>query len=88
MVVDCFRARPGEEYCNSCPSGSLSPKRELQGFATGLGAEHLAQATRLVLSDLFCCSGETCSPKRGRDKTCASLSATSRPGEGFWCLSD
>jgi len=24
-----FRARPGEEYCNSCSSGSFSPKREL-----------------------------------------------------------
>ena len=53
MVVDCFRTRPGEEYCNSRPSGSLSPKRELQDFATGLGVEHLAQATCLVLSDLF-----------------------------------
>ncbi|QCD89484.1 hypothetical protein DEO72_LG4g429 [Vigna unguiculata] len=45
-------ARPGEGYWNSRPSGSPSPKRELQGFITGLGFEHLAQATILVLERL------------------------------------
>jgi len=43
-----FRTRPGEEYCNSRPSGLLSPKRELQNFTIGLGVEHLAQATDSV----------------------------------------
>jgi len=71
MGVECFRARPGEEYCNSRPSGSLSPKRELQGCTIGLGVEHLAQAIGLVLSDLLTRSSEACSPKRGRDETCA-----------------
>jgi len=71
MVVVCFRARPGEEYYNSRPSGSLSPKRELEDFATGLRVERLAQATSLVLNDLFSRSGEICSPKRGRDETSA-----------------
>jgi len=52
MVVVCSRARPGEGYWNSRPSGSPSPKRELQGFITGLGFEHLAQATILVLERL------------------------------------
>ena len=37
-----FRARIMEKYCNSRPSKALSPKRELQRFATGLGVEHLA----------------------------------------------
>jgi len=47
-----FRTRPGEEYCNSRPSGSFSPKRELQSFTTGLGVEHLAQATDSVFYQL------------------------------------
>jgi len=49
MVVVCSRTRPEEGYCNSRPSGSPSPKRELQGFIIGLGVEHLAQATVLVV---------------------------------------
>ena len=52
MVVVCSRARPEEGYCNPCPSGSPSPKRELQCFITGLGVEHLAQATVLALERL------------------------------------
>jgi len=47
-----FRARPGEEYCNSRPSGSFSPKRELQGFIIGLGVEHLSQVIDLVFERL------------------------------------
>jgi len=52
MVVVCSRARPREGYCNSRPSGSPSPKQELQGFITGLGVERVAQATILVLERL------------------------------------
>jgi len=47
-----FRARPEEEYCNSRSSGSFSPRRELQGFTTSLGVEHLAQATDSVFERL------------------------------------
>ena len=47
-----FRARPGEEYCNSRPSGSFSPKRELQGFTTGIRVEHLAQVTNWIFERL------------------------------------
>jgi len=78
---DWFCARTVEKNCNSFPSEALSPKRELQKFAIGLGVEHLAQVTRLVLSDVFSRSGENGSPKRGRDKSRLDFALNPRSGE-------
>jgi len=77
----CFCARTVEKYYNTRLSETLSPKRELQKFATGLGVEHLAQATRLVLSNVSSHSGEDGSPKRGCDESSLDFELNPRPGE-------
>jgi len=76
----CFRARTVEKYCNTRPSETLSPKGELQKFATGLMVEHLAQTTRLVLSDVSSRLGEDGSHKRGRDESRLDFELNPRSG--------
>jgi len=63
-----FRACAGEEYCKFRPSGSLSPRRELQNFGSEFDSRSSLRRPELVLNDLVSRSGERYSPERGRDE--------------------
>jgi len=52
--------------CTSRPSGSISPKRELQSLTLSSGSWFSPRRPRRGLSDMVSRSGERHSPKRGR----------------------
>jgi len=74
--------------CKSRPSGSTSPKRELQNLTLSSDSWFSPRRPRRGLSDMVSRSGERHSPKWGREENLEVLSAISRPGEMFWVLSD
>jgi len=75
------RTKLGQEYCISRQSGLISPKRELQGFTTGIRVEHLAQATDWIFERLgLSLRRETLASARSRRPECVERETSSKRG--------